>query len=54
MRVGKKEYYKTKFKIAAIVPSVIMFFSLLLKFLLCIIFFIAEVRSEAWRNTIMI
>ena len=39
MRVGKKEYYKTKFKIAAIVPSVIMFFSLLLNFLLCIIFF---------------
>ena len=54
MIVGKKEYYKTKFKIAAIVPSVIMFFSLLLNFLLCIIFFIAEVRSEAWRNTIMI
>lgn len=39
MRVGKKEYYKTKFKIAAIVPSVIMFFSLLLNFLLCIFFF---------------
>ena len=50
MRVGKKEYYKTKFKIAAIGSVCNNVFSLLLNFLLCIIFFHSGSSFEAWEE----
>lgn len=38
-RVGRKEYYKTKFKIAVILPATLMFASLTINLILCVIFF---------------
>lgn len=38
-RTGRKKYYKTKFKIAFFLPFILMFISLTLNFLMCIIIF---------------